>query len=59
LLKKHHGGQDKAIHHYAFEHYQYWRNVPGISNPKVLREGGFEENISTQTVANQKQSFYF
>lgn len=45
--KKHHGGPDKAIHHYAFEHYEYWENVPGISKPEVLREGGFGENIST------------
>lgn len=45
--KKHHGGPDKAIHHYAFEHYEYWKNVPGISKPEVLCEGGFGENIST------------
>lgn len=45
--KKYHGGPDKAIHHYAFEHYEYWRNVPGISKPEVLHEGGFGENIST------------
>lgn len=45
--KKHHGGRDKAIHHYAFEHYNYWKNVPDISLPGMLREGGFGENIST------------
>ncbi len=45
--KKHHGGPDKAIHHYAFEHYEYWKNVAGISKPEVLCEGGFGENIST------------
>lgn len=45
--RKHHGGPDKAIHHYAFEHYEYWKNVPGISKPEVLREGGFGENISS------------
>ena len=45
--RKHHGGPDKAIHHYAFEHYAYWKNVPEISKPEVLREGGFGENIST------------
>lgn len=45
--KKHHGGPDKAIHHYAFEHYKYWENVPGVLTPEVLREGGFGENIST------------
>jgi MOSC domain-containing protein YiiM len=22
--KKHRGGPDEAIHHYAFEHYEYW-----------------------------------
>ncbi|MFW6257737.1 MAG: MOSC domain-containing protein [Prolixibacteraceae bacterium] len=45
--KKHHGGPDKAIHHYASEHYQYWKNIPGITKPEVLYEGRFGENIST------------
>ncbi|MCW0482313.1 MOSC domain-containing protein [Gaoshiqia sediminis] len=45
--KKHHGGPDKAIHHYAFEHYEYWKNEPGVLNPEVFCEGGFGENIST------------
>lgn len=45
--KKHHGGLEKAIHHYAFENYEYWKNVSGISKPEVLCEGGFGENIST------------
>ena len=45
--RKHHGGPDKAIHHYAFEHYEFWKSVPGISKPEALREGGFGENIST------------
>ncbi len=45
--KKHHGGPEKALHHYALEHYEYWKNVLGISKPEVLYEGGFGENIST------------
>lgn len=45
--RKNHGGPDKAIHHYAFEHYTYWTFVPDVSFPNVLHEGGFGENIST------------
>ena len=45
--RKHHGGPDKAIHHYAFEHYEFWKSVLDIGSPQVLSEGGFGENIST------------
>ena len=44
---KHHGGFDKAVHHYAYEHYAWWQNIQGITRPEVLCEGGFGENIST------------
>lgn len=42
-----HGGLDKAIHHYPFEHYRRWQERLG---PLALLEapGAFGENISTQ-----------
>ncbi|MEW5422569.1 MOSC domain-containing protein [Amorphus sp. 3PC139-8] len=39
-----HGGPDKAVHHYASDHYADWRNELGRDD---LRPGGFGENIST------------
>lgn len=43
-----HGGPEKAIHHYASEHYPFWRaelaSEPTVQN---LQIGGFGENIST------------
>lgn len=41
-----HGGPDKAIHHYAFDHYQFWRGELG-EHPLLAAPGGFGENIST------------
>lgn len=41
-----HGGIEKAIHHYPFDHYAVWRNDLG-SLPPLLAPGGFGENIST------------
>ena len=41
----HHGGPDKALHHYPFDHYARWRKD---SNHADLHEAGpFGENIST------------
>lgn len=43
---KHHGGADKALHHYAFEHYGFWRDELGDKD--VLRKpGAFGENLSS------------
>jgi MOSC domain-containing protein YiiM len=42
----HHGGPDKAIHHYPFDHYARWREEA----PDPLRlgaPGAFGENVST------------
>ncbi len=44
--RKHHGGVDKAIHHYAFDHYPAWRTALG-DHPLLAAPGGFGENIST------------
>jgi MOSC domain-containing protein YiiM len=45
---RHHGGPEKAVHHYASEHYAFWRRelmpFPDVRNMAV---GGFGENIST------------
>jgi MOSC domain-containing protein YiiM len=42
----HHGGPEKAVHHYAFDHYAYWREA--IGELDVLAwPGAFGENFST------------
>lgn len=48
--RKVHGGLDKAVHFYAYEHYSFWRSELG---EKSLLEvpGAFGENISTEGVA--------
>jgi len=42
-----HGGPDKAIHHYAFDHYLTWRDELGPL-PLLQAPGAFGENISTR-----------
>jgi len=42
-----HGGPDKAIHHYAFDHYAAWRDELGAT-PLLEVPGAFGENISTR-----------
>lgn len=44
--RKHHGGTEKALHHYPFEHYDFWRREIG-ERPALLSPGGFGENLST------------
>ena len=41
-----HGGVEKAVHHYPFDHYPLWRGELG-SLPVLESAGGFGENIST------------
>jgi MOSC domain-containing protein YiiM len=41
-----HGGPDKAIHHYPYDHYPAWRAEIG-SHPLLDAPGGFGENIAT------------
>src|SRR3546814_12964514 len=45
-----HGGPDKAVHHYAFDHYPAWREDIGDS-PLLHVPGAFGENISTRGLA--------
>lgn len=47
-----HGGPDKAIHHYAHEHYPFWREVLA-DHPLLERHGAFGENISTQGLTEE------
>ncbi len=42
---KHHGGPDKAVNAYPFEHYAYWRKQLGIDE---LPHGGFGENFTVE-----------
>lgn len=44
--RKHHGGPDKALHHYAFDHYATWRAEIGEA-PLLRAPGAFGENLST------------
>jgi MOSC domain-containing protein YiiM len=44
--RKHHGGPEKAVHHYAFEHYARWREAIG-EHDLLTRPGAFGENLST------------
>lgn len=47
-----HGGPDKAVHHYPFEHYLAWcRELPDLA--ERFRTGGFGENISTVGLTEQ------
>jgi MOSC domain-containing protein YiiM len=44
-----HGGADKAVHHYAFDHYGAWREELG-ETPLLGGPGAFGENLSTRGV---------
>lgn len=41
-----HGGPEKAVHQYAFHHYEAWRKRFPQAAPQLLR-GSFGENLST------------
>jgi MOSC domain-containing protein YiiM len=45
--RKVHGGVDKALHHYPYEHYRQWIERLGPS-ALLARPGAFGENISTR-----------
>lgn len=42
--RRHHGGPDKALHHYPLEHYATWRRVFPERTP-FLEASGFGENL--------------
>lgn len=47
--KRHHGGPDKAVHHYPFDHYARWREAAS-DHPLLHAPGAFGENLSTRGV---------
>lgn len=44
---KHHGGPEKALHHYPWDHYRAWREEQPHLAPGLAEPGAFGENIST------------
>jgi len=44
---QHHGGVDKAVHHYPAEHYRAWSNDFPQLRPTSLKIGAFGENFSS------------
>ncbi|OLY44851.1 MOSC domain-containing protein YiiM [Bartonella apis] len=50
--KKHHGGMEKAVHHYDFDHYAFWKNELGhkavFDTPTA-----FGENLSTSGLSEK------
>ncbi len=47
--RQHHGGSDKALHHYPYDHYDYWRaRFP--DHPLLGCPGAFGENIATRGI---------
>ena len=44
---RYHGGPDKALHHYPFDHYAFWRSK-APDHPLLRAPGAFGENISTE-----------
>ena len=50
--RRYHGGPDKAVHHYPFEHYAMWcRERPVLA--LQLRVGAFGENLSTRGMSEE------
>lgn len=45
-----HGGPEKAVHHYPFDHYSAWRETlpPDADHKLLAAPGAFGENISTR-----------
>ena len=51
--RKHHGGPEKALHHYSFDHYATWREewIVGASGlERFQTPGAFGENLSTRGI---------
>lgn len=44
---KNHGGLEKAVHHYPFDHYEFWKEELENRPACLERYGAFGENIST------------
>lgn len=44
---RHHGGPEKALHHYPWDHYRAWREEQPHLAPWLAQAGAFGENVST------------
>jgi MOSC domain-containing protein YiiM len=45
--RRHHGGPEKAVHHYPFQHYAAWQVEHPPLAPYLASPGAFGENLST------------
>jgi len=45
---EHHGGVDRAIHHYAFDNYAFWRTQYPDRADRFASPGAFGENLTSQ-----------
>ena len=49
----HHGGPEKALHHYAADHYPFWsQEIPDLATK--FAPGGFGENVSTLGLTEER-----
>ena len=51
---RHHGGVEKAVHHYPAEHYSVWRELLPSVNASLFCAGGFGENICTSGMTEEQ-----
>lgn len=49
---RNHGGPEKAVHHYAFDHYAAWCEMIG-PHQLLLQPGAFGENLSTMGMTEE------
>jgi MOSC domain-containing protein YiiM len=52
--RKHHGGPEKALHHYPYDHYATWQAewpAGGAGAARLTAPGAFGENLSTRGLA--------
>ncbi|WP_435100449.1 MOSC domain-containing protein [Arhodomonas sp. AD133] len=50
---RHHGGAEKALHHYARDHYAAWRHELPLGAGELAAAGAFGENLSTAGVTEE------
>jgi MOSC domain-containing protein YiiM len=48
-----HGGFEKAVHHYPFDHYKKWMMQWGCCSKALSKPGAFGENISTTGITEE------
>ena len=51
---RYHGGPDKALLHYAFDHYECWRTEQPQLIEHFVQPGAFGENISSLGITEQE-----